>query len=114
MVDTIYSNLTFTHRKILHSAAASWMRATHAKIHDAASLLPNIIHHLMMSQQESRAYALLGVVRGLGSRGCLEHFMVEQVRWYIPLTIHGNDNQSTWLRAEQALPAIPSLRGLAK
>jgi len=116
LVDTVYSTLTFAHRKVLHAAAVTWMRTAHIEIEEQVTYLPNIVHHLMLSDQEVAAATLFDIVHKLGSTNYMGEFMVKQVQWYLDVHVIGDeyDRKMAFLRAEQALPAIPSLRGLAK
>jgi len=116
LIDTLYSNLTFSHRKAIHEATAKFLRSCHSEVEGVISLLPNIIHHTMLSQQESKAAGLVGVAKNFSTNDFLGHFIVRQVQWHLPLaeSSEGDEVAIMQLRAEQTLPAIPSLRGLAK
>jgi hypothetical protein len=122
LIDTIYASLTFAHRKEIHKAIAAWMRSEDTAREEAVAYLawlPNIIHHLMMSEQEASAQAVIHAVTGMSGlcgQNWLEKCLVEQVQWYLPVSVHGDEDErrAAIFRMKQALPAIPSLRGLAK
>merc|ERR1711953_783949 len=101
---------------MLHKSMSSWIRSSITKVEDFLPHIPNLVHHLMMSQQEDRASALQRVVQRLSQSNVLTHASLEQVRWCLPESVleSGTGNSTVMLRVEQALLAFPYLRGFAK
>merc|ERR1712070_1109123 len=89
------------------SAATQWMLNTRDR-EERTMYMPHIIHHTMMSEDDSRVPSLLQKAQGLEHSATMEDSIIHYVRWYI-------DSKSVdYTRAIKCLHSIPWLRGLAK
>merc|ERR1719329_218357 len=113
-IDALYQNIAFAHRRELHRMAAETM-ADSSRTEGAVLLLPSIIHHFMMSEDEARAESYLKVFQGFFGN-FIDKFIIDMVKKYVPSAVglDGRTQDMTGSIARKCLHALPHMRGFGK
>merc|ERR1719223_1450145 len=109
-IDALYQNIAFAHRRELHRMAAETM-ADSSRTEGAVLLLPSIIHHFMMSEDEARAESYLKVFQGFFGN-FIDKFIIDMVKKYVPSAVglDGRTQDMTGSIARKCLHALPHMR----